>query len=142
MSVLLNGGRGKPKGVRLSGNPERKAGASLTLSPGPSDKRNGGAVNWSSAGDWNNGVPGANSDLTIYSDGHDTGTLDVNTTLNSPTLGWPFNSTTSKGCRWGDAHPYHHQCIERLQQGELLLYGVVSSGSAGWRGNSASVNAL
>src|SRR5271165_59585 len=35
------------------------------------DNWNGGTGNWSNAGNWNSGVPGSNSDVTIFSGGND-----------------------------------------------------------------------
>ena len=64
-------------------------GGVLTLPPGTPDDWNGGTGNWSNAGNWNNGVPGANSDVVIYTGGgFNRVTLDVGTaTINSLTLG-------------------------------------------------------
>jgi T5SS/PEP-CTERM-associated repeat protein len=71
--------------------------SSLVLSPGTPDNWNGGTGNWSTAGDWSTGVPGSNSDVTIYSGGDDTVTLDLgSTTINSLTLGGASNGHTSE----------------------------------------------
>ena len=65
--------------------------------PGTPDNWNGGTGKWSVAGNWNNGEPGAGSDVTIYSGGTDTVTLDVgSTTINSLTLGGASNGHTSE----------------------------------------------
>jgi hypothetical protein len=60
------------------------------------DDWNGGTGNWSNGSDWSAGVPGATSDVTIYSGGNDTVTLDTNPTINSLTLGGASNGTTSE----------------------------------------------
>jgi fibronectin-binding autotransporter adhesin len=70
-------------------------GGVLTLPPGVPDNWNGGAGNWSNAGDWSAGEPGATSDVTVYSGGNDLVTLDVSTTISSLTLGGLSNGTTS-----------------------------------------------
>src|SRR5271166_3689839 len=75
------------------------SGSSLILgSPGTPDNWNGGAGNWSNAGNWSAGSPGANSDVKIYSGGNDTVTLDTNvpTAINSLTLGGVANGFTSE----------------------------------------------
>jgi fibronectin-binding autotransporter adhesin len=71
------------------------SGGPLTLPPGVPDNWKGGAGNWSNGGDWSAGVPGSNSDVTIYSGGNDLVTLDVSTTISSLTLGGLSNGTTS-----------------------------------------------
>jgi hypothetical protein len=74
-----------------------RVGSSSRLIPSTPDNWNGGTGTWSNAGDWNSGVPGANSDVTIYSGGNDLATLDVgSSTVNSLTLGGASNGTTSE----------------------------------------------
>ena len=70
--------------------------SSLALSPGTPDNWNGGTGNWSSAGNWSAGSPGASSDVTIYSGGNDTVTLDTSPTISSLVLGGASNDTTSE----------------------------------------------
>ena len=82
-NLTLSQGGGDPGGI-------------LTLPPGVPDNWNGGTGNWSNAGDWSGGEPGASSDVTIYSGGNDTVTLDVSTTISSLTLGGASNGTTSE----------------------------------------------
>ena len=97
-SDLPDGGSSVPGGVgnlKLSqggGDP----GGPLNLPPGVPDNWNGGTGNWSNGADWSVGVPGASSDVTIYSGGNDKVTLDVSTTISSLTLGGAANGTTSE----------------------------------------------
>src|ERR1019366_1351070 len=51
------------------------------------DKWNGGTGNWSNAVDWSAGLPGAGSDVVIYSGGNDLVYLDTSPTINSLTIG-------------------------------------------------------
>src|SRR5271165_587714 len=60
---------------------------SLILSPGTPDSWNGGTGDWSVPGNWSAGSPGANSDVTIYSGGNDTVTLDTSPTISSLAIG-------------------------------------------------------
>ncbi len=69
---------------------------SLVLSPGTPDNWGGGTGNWSNGGNWSAGAPGAGSDVTIYSGGNDTVTLDTSPTISSLTLGGTSNGTTSE----------------------------------------------
>src|SRR5271165_3063767 len=95
---LLDVGSSVPGGVgslRLSqaGDP----GGILTLPPSSPDNWNGSTGNWSNAGQWSAGEPGASSDVTIYSGGNDLVTLDVgSTTINSLTLGGVYKGYTSE----------------------------------------------
>ncbi len=64
--------------------------------PGVSDDWFGGSGTWNTASQWSAGIPGANSDVTIYSGTTDSVTLDVgSTTVLSLALGGPLNGTTS-----------------------------------------------
>src|SRR5271167_4925440 len=45
-------------------------GSPAPLIPSSPDNWNGGTGNWSNGANWNNGVPGATSDVTIYSGGN------------------------------------------------------------------------
>ena len=69
---------------------------SLVLNPGTPDNWDGGIGNWSNAGNWSAGAPGAGSDVTIYSGGNDTVTLDTSPTISSLVLGGASNGTTSE----------------------------------------------
>jgi hypothetical protein len=72
------------------------AGFAALLNPGTPDNWGGGTGNWST-GPWSAGVPGATSDVTIYSGGSDLVTLDAgNTTIESLTLGGINNGFTSE----------------------------------------------
>src|SRR5271165_5459508 len=72
-------------------------GGVLILPPSTPDNWNGGASNWNNGGDWSAGVPGANSDVIIYSGGNNLVTLNVgSTTVSSLTLGGASNGTTSE----------------------------------------------
>lgn len=51
------------------------------------DNWKGGTGNWSNSLDWDAGVPGPSSDVTIFSGHTDMVTLDVDSTINSLTLG-------------------------------------------------------
>src|SRR5271157_3107334 len=73
------------------------SGSSLILgSPGTPDNWNGGIGNWSNAGNWSAGSPGASSDVTIYS-GYDYVALDTSPTINTLTLGGTTGSSTLYG---------------------------------------------
>ncbi|MGC2111915.1 MAG: hypothetical protein WA655_20525 [Candidatus Korobacteraceae bacterium] len=75
----------------------RNSSSSLILGgPGTPDSWNGGSGNWSNPGNWNNGTPGASSDVTIYSGGSDYVTLDTSPTINSLTIGGAPNGTQSE----------------------------------------------
>jgi hypothetical protein len=64
--------------------------------PGVSDDWFGGTGTWNTASQWTAGIPGSNSDVTIYSGTTDSATLDVgSTTVLSLALGGPLNGTTS-----------------------------------------------
>src|SRR5271166_2684118 len=69
---------------------------SLALGPGTPDNWNGGTGNWSVPDNWSAGSPGASSDVTIYSGGNDTVTLDTSPTISSLVLGGATNGTTSE----------------------------------------------
>src|SRR5271166_4034802 len=69
---------------------------SLVLNPGTPDNWNGGTGNWSVPDNWSAGSPGASSDVTIYSGGNDTVTLDTSPTISSLVLGGATNGTTSE----------------------------------------------
>src|SRR5271167_4098001 len=60
------------------------------------DNWNGGTGKWSNGSDWSAGLPGAGSDVVIYSGGNDTVTLDTSATINSLTLGGANNGFTSE----------------------------------------------
>ena len=51
------------------------------------DNRLGGTDNWSNAAQWSAGAPGSPSDVVIYSGGDDFVYLDMDTSINSLTLG-------------------------------------------------------
>jgi hypothetical protein len=89
LGISVSGGVGDLRLSQGGGD----SGGPLILSP---DNWNGGTGNWSNAGDWSAGEPGAGSDVTIYSGGNDTVTLDVSTTISSLTLGGAFNGTASE----------------------------------------------
>jgi hypothetical protein len=77
---------------------DRPAGSLPVLRmPSSPDNWNGGTGNWSVPGNWSAGAPGVGSDVTIYSGGNDTVTLDVgSTTINSLTLGGSLNGSRSE----------------------------------------------
>ena len=64
------------------------------MRPSSPDNWLGGAGDWSNGGDWSAGLPGANSDVTIYT-GHDDVTLDTSSSINSLTLGGSGGLMTS-----------------------------------------------
>ncbi len=68
----------------------------LVSCPDGMDCWNGGTGNWSVPGNWSPGEPGASSDVTIYSGGNDTVTLDTSPTISSLVLGGASNGTTSE----------------------------------------------
>jgi hypothetical protein len=77
-------------------NNGRSGSSPSPLNPGTPDNWGGGTGNWST-GPWSAGVPGATSDVTIYSGGSDLVTLDVgSTTIESLTLGGINNGFTSE----------------------------------------------
>jgi hypothetical protein len=74
------------------------------LRPSSPDNWLGGTGNWSNGSDWTSGLPGAGSDVTIYT-GNDYVTLDTSSSINSLTLGvgtgFPVNATLI-----GDGNPH------------------------------------
>ena len=94
-SSVSNGSSGFQSGggSKRSGPPNPEP---ITNNPGTADNWGGGPGNWST-GPWSAGVPGATSDVTIYSGGSDLVTLDVgSTTIESLTLGGINNGFTSE----------------------------------------------
>ncbi len=66
------------------------------MSPGVEDDWFGGSGTWNTVSQWTAGIPGSNSDVSIYSGATDSVTLDVgSTTVLSLALGGPLNGTTS-----------------------------------------------
>jgi len=86
--------------VPSDGSPSLSVGSlkapSLVPSPGSPDNWNGGTGFWSDTGNWSAGAPGASSDVTIYSGGYDTATLDTSPTISSLVVGGASNGTTSE----------------------------------------------
>jgi len=110
-----------------------------SLNPGTPDTWSGGTGNWSVAGNWNNGEPGANSDVTIYSGGSDYLSLDVgSTTINSLTLGGVANGFNSQLSDAGTNQTLNiTNALNVGQNGYLQLTGATSTLTAG----ADSVNA-
>ena len=102
---------------------------SLILSPGTPDSWLGGTGNWNNADNWDHFVvPGASSDVTIYSGGNDTVTLDTSPTIYSLTLGGASNGTTSELTDGGAAQTLTITDVLTVgQTGYLQLYGGSTS---------------
>ena len=98
--------------------------SSLILSPGTPDNWNGGTGNWSVPGNWSAGEPGASSDVTIYSGGNDTVTLDTSPTITSLVLGGANNGFSSELTDGGTAQNLTiTNALNVGQNGYLYLYG-------------------
>jgi hypothetical protein len=99
--------------------------------PSSPDNWNGGTGNWSIAGNWGAGVPTGSSDVTIYSGGIDTVTLDVgSTTINSLTLGGTNNGTTSELTNGGVVQTLNITNALDIGQTGLLYFTGASAVSA------------
>src|SRR5208337_2528778 len=129
----LSTGGGASDGWNLLLSQGESSRGSLILGPGTPDNWNGGTGNWNSAGGWNNGVPGANSDVTIYSGGDDLVTLDTGaSTINSLTLGGASNGSTSELTDVGITQTLTiTQGLTIGQTGVLNLSGIGSAVTAG-----------
>jgi hypothetical protein len=105
--------------------PHSRVAFDFQFSPGVPDDWNGGPGFWSSAGNWNNGIPGSNSDVTIYSGGgDDIVLLDVSSTINSLSIGGASNGFVSQLTDNGFAQTLTiSNALNVGQQGALFLYG-------------------
>ena len=115
----------RPYGLHANGSP------SLYMPSSP-DNWNGGTGNWSNGSDWSAGAPGASSDVTIYSGGYDTVTLDTSPTINSLTLGGAGRQFSSELTDGGIAQTLTiSKGLTIGQSGLLTLYSgsTVSAGA-------------
>lgn len=132
---LLNRGSGvssDSSGFHWSGASGSSGSSVILGSPGTPDNWNGGTGNWINGGNWSAGVPGASSDVTIYSGGNDLVTLDTSSTINSLTLGGASNGFTSELTDGGVAQTLAiTNGLTVGQNGELYLTGgsTVSAGA-------------
>jgi hypothetical protein len=136
---LLSPGSNVPSGRSAFLSNGRLEGSSLVLSPGIPDNWNGGTGGWSVPGNWSAGAPGAGSDVTIYSGGNDTVTLDTSPTISSLALGGASNGTTSELTDGGVKQALTiTQGLTVGQTGQLYLTGSYPAGGstvtvgAGW----------
>jgi hypothetical protein len=136
---LLSTGSSVPSGGSAFLSNGTLEASSLGLSnPGTPDNWGGGIGSWST-GPWSAGEPGAGSDVTIYSGGNDTVTLDTSPTISSLALGGASNGTTSELTDGGVKQAL--TITEGLtvgQTGQLYLTGSYPAGGstvtvgAGW----------
>ena len=138
---LTSAGRSVPsRGMAASLSNGERSGSSLILaSPGTPDRWEGGTGNWSAAGNWNHGVPGMNSDVTIHSGGLDNVTLDISSTINTLKLG----GMTGSSSLVGDPTPQNLTVLGALTiglNGNLCAcasggFGTIAAGSLVNRGS-------
>ena len=146
-SALMNEDLPRPGNSVNSGNSGWESrgtlgssGPSLILdSPSSPDHWKGGTGNWSAAGNWNHGVPGMSSDVTIHSGGLDNVTLDISSTINTLKLG----GMTGSSSLVGDPTPQNLTVLGALTiglNGNLCAcasggFGTIAAGSLVNRGS-------
>jgi fibronectin-binding autotransporter adhesin len=126
LSVISVNAAADPQSRHSSNSSQRGA----FVKPSSPDDWLGGTGNWSNGADWSGGLPGSNSDVTIYT-GNDNVTLDTSSSINSLTLGGsgPIYSSTLQG----NSSPHTLAIAGALTVGQsgalLLLNDTVSAAS-------------